>query len=681
MIREDIHSKISITLMLKLIRNNWLILLLSIVIGFYIGSIKKHLASNIITSVGVFEVSDNHVTPAFELENANQNPYVDDNASSKMLVNAVSHDVLAEVVTRLHLDIDVQPVKLPLVGRVIFNYFSETYPNELVKPMFFSSLLSKYAFGGQKLKVHLFDVPDSELSKAYQVKIISPSSYLLLKDNKVIIMGTVATLEKTVDGRVSIFIDSIAASNGQYFEIQKQPLDNQINQLINKLQLEKVVLNQKLVGKQIKTNVAKISLTGTDELETSNTVNLIMNLIKDNSLKSKQELLKKSSAYINNQVESVENSLKITKKELAEFKKSRGLAGSFDEQHSINTNSLNLAKKELADAKMNLSSLKKNYGVMHPIILLTQEKIVELNKQVKELEQLQKMAPTNDTTLKQLEADIALKESILSQWKTKQDDVNLSLINLTSDVKILDYADVDKSPSEAIDNKYIFLFPIFVFMLVLFLLVAFSLSRNRTPYLLSEFFNIDTTSIIKYNNNLNKAFIFDKELYVTLDKLMLQLFISPNKYKSIGLFSIAEGVGVTSLTALLAVILSKNNYRVLIVSIGNFLPEKYKSFDNELSDIKALQVATTSEVNDLFYSAEITYQYDFILIDYGNIKNKLSDADSFTYLSKIMYITSTFADVNCSMETASYLERFGIPITDVIYNYTKKQYIHDFYSK
>jgi tyrosine-protein kinase Etk/Wzc len=76
-----------------------------------------------------------------------------------------SRTVVADTVSRLHVDIDARPHYFPFIGATIARYRSQ-FENELLPPVLG---LTDYAWGGERISVGQFDVPAALYEKKFKL--------------------------------------------------------------------------------------------------------------------------------------------------------------------------------------------------------------------------------------------------------------------------------------------------------------------------------------------------------------------------------------------------------------------------------------------------------------------------------------------------------------------------------
>lgn len=128
-----------------------------------------------------------------------------------------SRTVLGSAVDQLQMDNQVLPVRMPLVGEFFSRRFKPASAGELAP----SRLgLNSYAWGGELLELHRFDVPDLLVDEPLILEVVGDNgSFVLTHDGEELLKGGVG---RPVQGHgVTIEVASLDARVGGRFELTK----------------------------------------------------------------------------------------------------------------------------------------------------------------------------------------------------------------------------------------------------------------------------------------------------------------------------------------------------------------------------------------------------------------------------------------------------------------------------
>jgi tyrosine-protein kinase Etk/Wzc len=135
-----------------------------------------------------------------------------------------SRSVIGEAVDELKLDIIALPKLFPVIGGRSFRKFSPIKKGDIAQASFGAS---SYAWGGEKIDVFRFDVPQYGIDEEYRVQAGEKNTFKLLSaDDEVILQGKVG--EELTNGSFSITLKTLLARAGTEFIVTRKDRLNTI---------------------------------------------------------------------------------------------------------------------------------------------------------------------------------------------------------------------------------------------------------------------------------------------------------------------------------------------------------------------------------------------------------------------------------------------------------------------
>jgi tyrosine-protein kinase Etk/Wzc len=135
-----------------------------------------------------------------------------------------SRSVIGEAVDELKLDIVALPKLFPLIGGRSFRKFNPIKEGDLAEPSFGAS---SYAWGGEKIEVFRFDVPQYAIGEEYRVQAAGDDSFkLLTTDDVVLLEGKVG--EELSNSSFAITLKTLVAKAGTEFILTRKDRLNTI---------------------------------------------------------------------------------------------------------------------------------------------------------------------------------------------------------------------------------------------------------------------------------------------------------------------------------------------------------------------------------------------------------------------------------------------------------------------
>lgn len=128
-----------------------------------------------------------------------------------------SRQVLGQAADALHLDIQTQPKRFPLIGNFVARTFSPDAPGAVAEPWFG---LSGYGWGGEKVDIAHLQVPDDLIGAKLQLVAGDRGHYALTdEDGNALVQGVVG--QPATGNGVAIQVASLQANPGMHFEVTK----------------------------------------------------------------------------------------------------------------------------------------------------------------------------------------------------------------------------------------------------------------------------------------------------------------------------------------------------------------------------------------------------------------------------------------------------------------------------
>ena len=129
-----------------------------------------------------------------------------------------SRSVIGKAVDALKLDIDIQPSRFPVVGNFLSRHYSPDQPGDIAPP---ALGMSRFAWGGETLKIFQLDVPDALLEKELTLITGDNGHYTLLDDdNDLLVEGVVG--QPAERNGVKAQVEALSANPGTRFSVTRE---------------------------------------------------------------------------------------------------------------------------------------------------------------------------------------------------------------------------------------------------------------------------------------------------------------------------------------------------------------------------------------------------------------------------------------------------------------------------
>lgn len=374
---------------LRLLKNNWLLLLLFSIVGA-IGAMSYKLTSTPKYAInGLLQVDNKQ----FSYQDDSQPDKIFDKngrispdstpLSSIIMVLATSPYILNDVIDNLKLYIEVKPVLFPLVGRHIYYNFQPTIPDELNDKFTNIDLfhLNNYAWGGEYVSVSNFSVPDALLEKPFTILVNANNSYLLFYNEKHIASCQVGQICLNGDGSILLLIDKINARVHTKFTLVRHSQERVYKSLSSSLILNEV---NKVQSTTDHSGIINITLSGEQPSTQAKIINGIMEILITRSLMDKKTPLIAMRAFLDANLSQIEGEYVSARRKLSQYRQENKLIN-METQSKLLATSLDDINRQISQNAATIKSLENVYGAKHPLMISLRQQANQLQYNKREL--------------------------------------------------------------------------------------------------------------------------------------------------------------------------------------------------------------------------------------------------------------------------------------------------------
>ena len=407
----------------QLVDHRWLIIGTTL-IALFLGVVYGFLATPIYRADALLQVEDKQGgVPGFSELNE---LFTEESSADAEIQIIRSRMVLGDVIDQLHLDIRVQPDRLPLIGGL---GAPDPAPEFVPKPLF-----AGYRDSETFVTIKNFRVPDTLKGEAFTLLEENSQPTLYLEDQKVG-SAPVGDSIKSEDGRIQLELGEWEYG-GEPLNLVKQTRAGAVNQLRGRLSVSEQ-------GKS--TGIIAMSITGPHKTR----IRTVLDSISENYL---LQNIKRMSAEAQNSLNFLDEQLPEIKEKLtsAEEKLNAYRLKSESVDLSLETESV-LGRLVAIEAKINELKIKESevsarFTQEHPAYRtliqqrgsLMQEK-EELNKQIKTL-------PETQQEVLRLMRDVEVNQEIYVGLLNKVQELRIMKAGTVGSVRIIDKALVQTEP-------------------------------------------------------------------------------------------------------------------------------------------------------------------------------------------------------------------------------------------
>ncbi|MDF1760620.1 MAG: polysaccharide biosynthesis tyrosine autokinase [Coxiellaceae bacterium] len=512
--------------------------------------------------------------------------------------------ILGAVVEKLHLDVHAMPRKFPLIG----GWIASSFKGSGIAAPFLG--LRHFGWGGQKIEVDYLKVNTQYINKNLRLVANKRGHYTLYGPNgQKLLNGEVGKLAQS--GRhnpaITVRVNELQASPGNYFSIRKTDLDRAIQQL----KLRYKVTDIGSGDTRAHTGILKLVYLSRNPDSTILFLNTLADVAYESGAKLQAERAAQTLMFLNRQLPEIQSSLKASEAALSAY---QAKSGNIDmgEQYRFLLRELSTSQATIEGLKLQRAELLQKYTSEHPYVVTLNSKIHEAQKAVTLLERKLHKLPITDKKAVQLLREVKTKNKLYLMLLARQQELRVLKAGVKSNIRILNYASTP--PLMIPPSRVAFVLSgIFLGLMLSLLYILIKIFTNRTisdTSILEEKFGLDVKTVIPYSDKqvklledmqqggfpVGKSYLASEvfpntALVESLRSLRtnLQLNLMECSGKVISIFSLTPGVGKSFLSANISYLFSALNLRTLLIDTdlrkGYIHKYFHKSMEPGLTDL------------------------------------------------------------------------------------------------
>jgi len=491
-----------------------------------------------------------------------------------------SRMVLGSAVTNLELENIVQPNYFPMVGKAIARRFQARNKEQISAPLFG---YTKYAWGGEKIKVDTLEVPIS-WKNTTPLKLVAKNNgnfSILDPEENLITEGVVGKLiNKTIPGEdtpFQLFVSLLKARPDTTFTLVKQSQSNAIEQLNKTLSVSE---------KGKKTSILTLTL----ESPSPEQAKEILNSIADNyirlNVEQKSEESQQTLEFLNKQLPSIKNQLEAATSALNEYRLQRGSINLEIETQSILEEVVE-KKTQITLLQQQRDELRRNFTSSHPSVVAIDKQINRLQTQMDKNNTKITELPETQQVILRLSRDVQVNTELYTTLLNHSQTIKVAKAGTVGDVRIIDHAVLPTLPVKP--KKALIVAVAFILGLILSILFAFIRKALRhgveDPDIIEKQLNIPIYATVPHsalqkkliaqqnsqkNSGVPSILALEDEEELAIESLRslrttLHFAFLEAKNNVILITGPSPGIGKTFISTNLAVVLAKSGKKILLI--------------------------------------------------------------------------------------------------------------------
>ncbi len=359
-------------------------------------------------------------------------PYRSGESVETQLEIVRSRSVLGEAVKTQNLDLIVEPMYYSKWGKALAR--GRSGRAQPANPPLGLAWLESYAWGGERIRISEFHVPDAARGRPFLLKAGEAGTYHLYRaDGTAVLDGVVGQETSTPlpeGGELIIFVAELMARPGTEFSVIRLPVHVSVNQLIARLTLTE---------KGERTGVVAIAVTDERPSTAAATANAVaQTFLRQNVERLSQEAQNKLE-FLNTQLPRIQSEVQAGEQALLDHRKKSGFYELSAAAKSLLETSTEIEKR-LSEIELQVTELSQAYTAQHPLIVAAEQKRRQLQADKAALDQRVEGIPGKEARLLQLTRDVEVANQLYLALLNKAQELRIAKAGTVGNVRIIDEA-------------------------------------------------------------------------------------------------------------------------------------------------------------------------------------------------------------------------------------------------
>jgi len=367
---------------------------------------------------------------------ANDAPTQADKPQSQQEVEILrSRSVLSKVVEDLSLMVEYSPHYFPIIGETLAR--RHDVHDSIATPWWG---FGRWAWGGEKLKIATFNVPNRYLDKAFTLIALEQGRFRLLgPKNEFLVEGQIGDSITAGMGKnepVVIKLTELAAYPGTHFELTRKTSLAAIDALQKAFSVKEVSKN---------TDLLSVELKGRDPEQLAKSVNDIATIYINTVVNWDSAEASQTLGFLESQLPIVKGRLEKAEQNLSTYRQQHGAVDISAEAEIL--------LKQASETETLIIRLNQKYeeqsqhleGV-HPDMIATKAQIKQINRKLEGLEKRIKNLPRTQQYMISLLRDVQVNTELYTSLVNSAQEQRIAAASSLGNSRILDFAVTPKKP-------------------------------------------------------------------------------------------------------------------------------------------------------------------------------------------------------------------------------------------
>ncbi|CAB3777110.1 Tyrosine-protein kinase wzc [Paraburkholderia ultramafica] len=343
-----------------------------------------------------------------------------------------SRMVIGEAVRSLHLDISAKPHYFPVIGEFIAKHTSRDAASPVLG-------LSRFAWGGEQLKVTKFDVPGELYGDGFTI-VAGEGQRFELRDShsNTLFQGRVGNPERhtTQHGPVELTVAAMTARPGTTFDLTRSSTQLTIEDLRKLLDVREKVKQSGIIA---------VTLDGTDAAQITAIVNAVARTYVQRNVDRKSAQAKQMLSFLGEQLPQLRADLDDAEQRYNSFRAKHGTVD-LEAEGKLLLQSIVDNKTKLTELQQQRADLAQRFTSEHPSVLAIDAQIGELRAKESAFDGTVGTLPDIQQQALQLMRDVQVNTELYTKLLDSTQQLRVLKAGQLGNVRTVDYAVIPEKP-------------------------------------------------------------------------------------------------------------------------------------------------------------------------------------------------------------------------------------------
>lgn len=357
-----------------------------------------------------------------------------------------SRMVLGETIKDLNLDVVVTPKYLPVIGEWLARGKTGTNFDDAALIS-----LSGYAWGGERLELGQFDVPESDLGRLFLLQAEKNRQFRIKLPggnwSGPFTSGQSVNLQSR-NGPVYIFVRVLDARPGTQFYVVRQPLDAAVSGLMGRITASE---------RGRSTGLMDVRLEGPDPVAAQRTLQgIALNYLRQN-VERKSAEADQTLKFLDQQLPEVKKKLDAAESSFNAFRTTNRTLNVTAEGENLLQQSVQV-QTALTQLEQRKKELLQRFTAEHPSIQSINDQIAALRKQVAQADGAVGSLPKLEQQMLQLMRDVKVANELYVELLNSAQALRVAKAGTVGNARIIDDASLPRGPIRPNKSRIVFLY-------------------------------------------------------------------------------------------------------------------------------------------------------------------------------------------------------------------------------